>query len=174
VSFDPRELVDHHFHVTGPCGHLAGDLIEDNRNEAAIFEWVAKHNRYARAQAREELQRLENGHAGPGRWRGTADQRTARLKWMWLRLPLYWRPLAYFVYRYVVRLGFLDGKEGFVFHFLQACWYRLLVDINRDELRRAGSTTAVADPALDPRRRTALRRCGDGVSPAPRPKLERR
>jgi hypothetical protein len=34
-----------------------------------------------------------------------------------------------------VRLGFLDGKEGFVFHVLQGFWYRLLVDINIDELR---------------------------------------
>ena len=36
----------------------------------------------------------------------------------------------------MIRLGFLDGKQGFIFHFLQAFWYRLLVDINRDELER--------------------------------------
>ena len=47
--------------------------------------------------------------------------------------------MGYFVYRYVFRLGFLDGKEGFIFHFMQAFWYRLLVDINRDELRRQAS-----------------------------------
>jgi hypothetical protein len=39
----------------------------------------------------------------------------------------------------VLRLGFLDGKEGFVFHVLQAFWYRLLVDINIDEQRRAAA-----------------------------------
>jgi hypothetical protein len=49
---------------------------------------------------------------------------------------LFVRPLLYVLYRYVVRLGFLDGKEGFVFHVLQGFWYRLLVDINVDELRR--------------------------------------
>ena len=52
------------------------------------------------------------------------------MKRLWDRLPLYLRPLLYFCYRYVLRLGFLDGKEGFIFHFLQAFWYRLLVDIN--------------------------------------------
>jgi hypothetical protein len=36
----------------------------------------------------------------------------------------------------VLRLGFLDGKEGFIFHFLQALWFRLLVDIKLDELQR--------------------------------------
>jgi hypothetical protein len=58
------------------------------------------------------------------------------MKRVWNRMPLFFRPLGYFVYRYVFRLGFLDGKEGFIFHFMQAFWYRLLVDINRDELRR--------------------------------------
>jgi hypothetical protein len=52
-------------------------------------------------------------------------------------MPGYVRPLGYFLYRYVLRFGFLDGKQGFVFHFLQAWWYRLLVDINLDELRKA-------------------------------------
>ena len=44
----------------------------------------------------------------------------------------------------VIRLGFLDGKEGFIFHFMQAWWYRLLVDINRDELRKRASGQAPA------------------------------
>ena len=36
--------------------------------------------------------------------------------------------LFYFIYRYYIRLGFLDGKEGKIYHFLQAYWYRFLVD----------------------------------------------
>ena len=39
------------------------------------------------------------------------------------------RALAYFLYRYVLRLGFLDGKEGTAFHLLQGFWYRYLVDL---------------------------------------------
>jgi hypothetical protein len=54
---------------------------------------------------------------------------------MWRRFPLYVRPVLYVFYRYVIRLGFLDGKQGFIFHVLHAFWYRLLVDINLDELR---------------------------------------
>ena len=53
----------------------------------------------------------------------------------WYRAPLYVRPFVYFLYRYLLRFGFLDGKQGFVFHVLQAFWYRLLVDIKLDELR---------------------------------------
>jgi hypothetical protein len=128
------DLVDHHFHVAGPTAQLPGDLVEDNRNEASIFDWIEKHNRYARLQAREEILRRRTG--GPtGSLRGDPDERVRWFKRIWLRLPLYVRPAAYFFYRYVVRLGFLDGKQGFVFHVLQAFWYRLLVDINIEEQR---------------------------------------
>lgn len=44
------------------------------------------------------------------------------------KLPLFLRAHIYFIYRYYVRLGFLDGKEGKIYHFLQAYWYRFLVD----------------------------------------------
>ncbi len=137
VSLDEADLVDHHFIVSGPTALLQGDLIEDNRNEAAIAVWVGKHNRYAVLQAREEEERwAATAHAPAGRMTGSPDERTIWMKRLWNRMPLFLRPVGYFFYRYVLRLGFLDGKEGFIFHFMQAFWYRLLVDINRDELRR--------------------------------------
>lgn len=58
-------------------------------------------------------------------------------------MPLYLRPFLYFSYRYFLRLGFLDGKKGFVFHFLQSFWYRLLVDIKIEQLREGKSVRAV-------------------------------
>jgi glycosyltransferase involved in cell wall biosynthesis len=129
------DLVDHHFLVTGKVGRLDGDLIEDNRNELRIFDWTEKHNRYARRQAADELAR-ERAGLGHGRFFGTPDERVLWMKHLWAQLPLFIRPVGYFVYRYLFRLGFLDGKEGFVFHVLQAFWYRLLVDINIEELRQ--------------------------------------
>jgi glycosyltransferase involved in cell wall biosynthesis len=134
VALDPTDLVDHHFAVNGSTVLLDGDLIEDNRNEADIAVWVEKHNRYAVRQAQEEETRSRS-NAYRGRVFGSPDERTQWQKALWNRFPLYVRPFGYFCYRYFLRLGFLDGKEGFVFHFLQAFWYRLLVDINRDELR---------------------------------------
>jgi len=125
--------------VNGPTALLEGDLIEDNRNEAEIAVWIGKHNRYAVLQARDEETRWSAADAPTGKLTGTPDERTLWMKRVWNRMPLFFRPLGYFVYRYVFRLGFLDGKEGFIFHFMQAFWYRLLVDINRDELRRQAS-----------------------------------
>jgi glycosyltransferase involved in cell wall biosynthesis len=141
VTVDPEELVDHHFVVDGRVGTLAFDLVEDNRNEAAIADWTAKHNRYAVLQARHELRQAGRAPGpGPSALFGTPDARTQFLKRVWARFPLFVRPCAYVMYRYVVRLGFLDGKEGFIFHVLQGFWYRLLVDINIDELRRQGAS----------------------------------
>jgi glycosyltransferase involved in cell wall biosynthesis len=133
VSIDERDLVDHHFSVSGPTGTLRGDLIEQNLNEDEIRVWIDKHNRYARLQA---LQELESGGPDGGALFGTPDDRVRWMKRWWRRLPLFVRPALYFVYRYVLRLGFLDGREGFLFHVLQAFWYRLLVDINISEIRQ--------------------------------------
>ena len=131
VSLDPRDLVDHHFAVAGRTECCRHDMLEDNRNEADIATWIAKHNRYAVLQARQERASRDARIHVPLRalW-GNPDDRTRWLKQVWGSLPLFLRPCAYFVYRYVVRLGFLDGREGFIFHVLQAFWYRLLVDIN--------------------------------------------
>ena len=141
VSVDETELVDHHFQVAGRTEHLRFDMIEDNQNEASIAVWVAKHNRYAALQARQDVLRSDQEEVSitAPAINGAADgldAGTRRRKRLWSRLPLFIRPCLYVFYRYVVKLGFLDGKEGFIFHVLQGFWYRLLVDINTDELRR--------------------------------------
>jgi glycosyltransferase involved in cell wall biosynthesis len=137
VQLDEGDLVDHHFRVRGNVLKLNSDVIEDNQNEADISVWIAKHNRYAVLQAQEEIKQRnsENQQPAAKAFGGTPDQRILWLKHLWSKLPLYSRPLIYFLYRYFLRFGFLDGKEGFIFHFLQAYWYRLLVDIKIDELR---------------------------------------
>ena len=38
------------------------------------------------------------------------------------------RAHLYYIYRYYIKFGFLDGKEGKIYAFLQAYWYRFLVD----------------------------------------------
>jgi glycosyltransferase involved in cell wall biosynthesis len=143
VSVDASDLVDHHFIVKGPMIRLRSDIVEDNLNEAEIATWIAKHNRYAVLQAKQEL--LHRADPVPfGAVFGSPDLRVRWLKQVWGRLPLFVRPCLYVFYRYVLRLGFLDGKQGFVFHVLQAFWYRLLVDINIDELRGGNGDVPVA------------------------------
>ncbi len=60
-----------------------------------------------------------------------------RMKMRYARAPLFWRAFVYFCYRYFLRGGFLEGKEGFLWHFLQGWWYRTLVDARVWEIKRA-------------------------------------
>lgn len=130
---------DTRVYVRGKVGKLKFPVIEENLKEAEILFYLQKHLRYAEAFAREELKRRQEGlnwkvRATPF---GNPDQRILWLKGIYYRLPLYVRPILYFVYRYFLRLGILDGKEGAIFHFLQALWFRLIVDIRLEELQRA-------------------------------------
>ncbi len=138
VRCDENELLDFRFYVEGKTENLKHDLIEDNQNELDITFWIAKHNRFAVLQAQEEFKRRQHKVSWLIKplFYGSPDQRILWLKERWYRMPIYIRPFLYFFYRYFLRFGFLDGKQGFIFHFLQGFWYRLLVDIKLDELRQ--------------------------------------
>jgi glycosyltransferase involved in cell wall biosynthesis len=135
VLFDRTDLVDHHFYVSGRTMILDHDIVEDNRKEDDIIFWIQKHTRYATLVAAEEYQR-GNGHAAPIRpaLLGSPDQRGLALRAWWRRLPLFVRPSLYFIYRYFGLGGWMDGKQGFLFHFLHAYWFRVVVDAKLDEI----------------------------------------
>lgn len=134
-ELDAKEQ-DTRVYVEGKVGRFAAPLIEENLKEAEIMFYLEKHLRYAQAFAAEEYERRQTGivfKQKPSLF-GRQDLRVLWLKSIYYRMPLYVRPFLYFIYRYFLRLGFLDGKEGFIFHFLQAFWFRLVVDVRLDEL----------------------------------------
>jgi glycosyltransferase involved in cell wall biosynthesis len=133
---DLNENMDHRFIIEGKTVIWdKGYLIEENLKENEISFWIAKHNRYSDLTAKEEIERQKalRKQAVEPRFFGTPDQRIAWLKRIWWQMPLFVRPFVYFVYRYCFQLGILDGKEGFIFHFLQGFWFRLVVDIKIEE-----------------------------------------
>jgi glycosyltransferase involved in cell wall biosynthesis len=142
IRFDASDLLDHHFRVEGRTDKLNGDIIEENRKEEEIDFWITKHLHYAELAAREELRR-EAGQSSNFVKRsmlGNPDERAEWLKHTWRRLPKFARPAGYFMWRYFIRLGFLDGKEGFAFHFLHAFWFRLIADLKLEEIRKHAHT----------------------------------
>jgi len=134
-GLDPVEQ-DTRVYVRGPVGRLRAPLEEWNVKEDSIQFYLQKHLRYAEAFAREEFARRR----GDTPWKttprlfGTPDERILWMKSRYYRMPLYVRPFLYFLYRYFFLLGILDGKTGLVFHFLQAFWFRLVIDIRLEEL----------------------------------------
>lgn len=107
---EERDVDEHLTLLEGNAGKMKNDFIDDNKKD--LTWWIKKHNNYAFREAREVL----SGNYGRG------------MKKKYYRLPLFFRVFAYFIYRYFFRLGFLDGKEGLIFHFLQGFWYRFLID----------------------------------------------
>ncbi len=116
---------DQHFYVDGPTGRLEHPMIDDIR--MTLGEWVVRHNRWADAEAEE----LVSGGTATGvtaRLGGNPVERKRALRGGYNRLPWFLRAFLLFLYRYVVRLGFLDGRAGLVFFVLQTFWFRFLVD----------------------------------------------
>ena len=129
--------MDEHIVVEGPTISLAGELVDDNLRP--LGWWTDKHNRYASLEAVEilnlEFGFLDRGADPPGMPARSAGTRRWIKESVYSRCPGGWRAFAYFVYRYVLRLGFLDGRAGASFHFLQGFWYRFLVDAKVNEVK---------------------------------------
>lgn len=144
--------MDEHIKVAGPTVDFAGEMVDDNLN--SLTWWTDKHNQYASREV-VDLLNLEYGfmpHDSVARLRGGKQAGVKR--WLkervYARLPTGFRACAYFSYRYVLRLGFLDGQAGTAFHFLQGFWYRYLVDAKLAEVRRYMTTHDVGvKPAIE-------------------------
>ena len=67
---------------------------------------------------------------------GTDAERKRWFKMKYIKAPLFLRPFINFIIRYILKAGFLDGKQGFIWHFLQGFWYRFLVDAKIYEIKK--------------------------------------
>lgn len=115
-----------------------GNQVDANLNN--LTWWTEKHNGYAVREMVDMLMMeygLDDGAREiiPKFW-GTDAERKRWLKLKYVKTPLFIRPFLNFFYRYVLRGGFLDGREGFIWHILQGFWYRMLVDAKVYELKK--------------------------------------
>lgn len=117
---------DQHFYVDGPAGRLPHPMIDDIR--MSLTEWVARHNRWSDAEADEIAAGSAPGALVRPDLAGNPVEQKRALRAGYNRLPMFLRALLLFLYRYVVRLGFLDGRPGLIFFVLQTFWFRFLVD----------------------------------------------
>jgi glycosyltransferase involved in cell wall biosynthesis len=122
---------DQHFYVDGASAKLAHPMIDDIR--LPLGEWSARHIRWADAEVSEMLN--PSGSAVIAGGSGDPVRAKRRLRGWYNRAPLLLRALLLFLYRYVLRLGFLDGRWGLIFFVLQTFWFRFLVDAKLIERR---------------------------------------
>lgn len=128
--------------VQGRIGDLRHDLIDENLK--GIDEWFERQNRYASKDARFEFQSRMSGIRARDLLSRDALVRRAAIKRFAARLPA--RGLIYFLYSYVWRRGFLDGRDGFVFCRMRAL-YQTQVAIKVFDLeRQAKASTDAVEP----------------------------
>ncbi|WP_263409578.1 glycosyltransferase family 2 protein [Terriglobus tenax] len=132
-SCEVREY-DQHFICTGTTSQLKYSMIDDIR--MPLTEWTYRHNRWSDAEVREQLKGETAGRVG-AKMTGNVIEKKRALREMYNNLPYFVRPFGLWFYRYVVRLGFLDGMEGFIFYTLQTFWFRFLIDAKLWEARNA-------------------------------------
>ena len=128
-----NRLYDQHFIAECKVGRLKG-LMHD-KNMQSLSEWIERHNRWSNLEALEiatkkdnQTQVLEAKIFGDGRERARA------FKLIYYKIPDIYRSVLYYLYRYFIRFGFLDGVAGFYFIFFQALWFRMLVDAKASEI----------------------------------------
>lgn len=131
-----NKMMDEHIKLSeGRIETFKHPFFDDNLND--LTWWTQKHNGYATREAVDLLcteyrfcEDVGVGNTGAN----AAKTRAKKLKYV--KLPLFWRAFAFFFLRYILRGGFLDGKEGFLWHFLQGFWYRALADAKVFEFKK--------------------------------------
>ena len=133
-----QRWMDEHIKLTkGKTIQFDNDLVDDNLND--LTWWTTKHNNYATREAVDILNIIHefiNYDEVNSNFFGTQEERKRFLKKKYANLPLFTRPFIYFLWRYFIKLGFLDGKQGLIWHFLQGFWYRFLVDAKIYEIEK--------------------------------------
>lgn len=141
-----QRWMDEHVIVNGNV--QKSDIIISDINLNSLTWWSTKHNQYASREAIDLLNarfvflkadKLPASGASP-----QARVRRFLKEEIYLRTPAGVRTIAYFLYRYFIRFGFLDGRPGFYFHILQGLWYRSLVDAKIFEIEELAKKKGIS------------------------------
>lgn len=101
-----------------------------------LNHWISKMNWYATREMQDYIEYLN----GKDQKIASQDAVVAGIRkkkfGIYYKFPMFFRSWLLFIYYYIFRLGFLDGKEGFVYHYMYHRWYRTLVDAKILEYRK--------------------------------------
>ena len=134
-----QRLMDEHIELLeGECAEFEHDFVDENLNNLSWF--CQKHINYAIREAASLLD-IEYDLTGKNSeidHLHISEQalQKRKLKHKYAKQPLFLRSFAYFIYRYIIKGAFLEGKTGFIWTFMQAYWYRTLVDVKIYEVKR--------------------------------------
>lgn len=127
-----QKLYDQHFVCDGSTRRLKGCLLDVQPVD--LDRWTSAHNRWSTLEAQQAGLSPDPDPQLRARLFGETRERKRWIREkIWSRLPLFVRPYLLFAYSYVLKLGFLDGRAGLVYHTLHAFWFRFLIDAKIEE-----------------------------------------
>ncbi|OZM56408.1 glycosyltransferase [Lottiidibacillus patelloidae] len=132
-DIEDRNMDEHIFLTEGKSVELKSDSLHYDYKDLTF--WIEKHNKYSSREVQDYLENLSKTDNRTKLNKSAKIKRIIKFK-VYYKLPMGVRALAYFMYRYFIKLGFLDGKEGLIFAVLQAFWYRFLVDAKIYEYKK--------------------------------------
>lgn len=139
VICENRLLDEHMILKQGNSATLNLDIIDHPLT--SISDWIIKHNKYSTLEMISYFKNKIDIAVAPKLF-GNQEERKRWLKnKLFYKFPLFLRPLFYFTYRYVIKLGFLDGLIGLIWHVLHGFWYRFLVDVKVYEIEQKSKNT---------------------------------
>ena len=136
IGTSEQRYMDEHIVLSkGKIANLKHDIIDENHKGLSF--WIDKHNYYADREVKDLINTEPDVSANLLRGQFSQAKRRRWVKTnLYGRSPLFLRAFLYFLMRYTIGLGFLDGIEGLIFHFFQGFWYRFLVDAKIYELKK--------------------------------------
>lgn len=137
---EDRWMDEHMVIWGGKAITLEGGFADHNLNDLTFF--TTKHNGYATREAIDVLIQRRHIYKRDDALNTKSASIQAAVKRMmkesiYNKLPFTISALLYFIWRYFFQMGFLDGRTGLVYHFLQGYWYRFLVGAKLMELENA-------------------------------------
>lgn len=114
----------------------------DHHDNKDISAWLDKHNRYASLMAKNYSSTEYKGEIRASLL-GNAVERTKFLERLHRLMPF--RPLIIFLYMYLIKMGFLNGRIGFHYCMLRAIFF-YIIDLKMLEARLTGRQPEVIYP----------------------------
>ena len=129
------ELDEHIIVKEGNIAYMKNDILHTDYN--GLLKWSTKHCEYALRAAKDYLKKSSGEEIveEQGIAKGAKLKRFLKYK-VYYKFPMGMRAHLLYIYQYYFRMGFLDGKEGKMYAFLHAYWYRYLVDSYIYEIKK--------------------------------------
>ena len=134
LGFCENRFMDEHIKVKGKIKFLKEPFFDHNLKN--LSWWIQKHNLYSNREVIDllEINKIDKFYKKGNLSKNNKFKRIFKV-FIYGKTPILLRTFIYFLYRYFGLLGFLDGRRGLIYNFLQGFWYRFLIDAKIIELK---------------------------------------